>query len=213
MSWPCYLPVDPVFPAYAGVFLLCVLRCFLYSSLPRIRGGVSILMRPKARRRQSSPHTRGCFWLKGASVETCLVFPAYAGVFPAYFRVRRQALRLPRIRGGVSFKNLLKGIEFPSSPHTRGCFYISSIPARETAVFPAYAGVFLPMSTATGYSPSLPRIRGGVSQYQLHTYHNSWSSPHTRGCFYSKKLLSDVHSVFPAYAGVFLFKETSVRCT
>ena len=93
--------VDPVFPAYAGVFLLPMWLTSRHRSLPRIRGGVStacgrgsrwIRSSPHTRGVSveplrlahgvaSSPHTRGCFRNRIEALIRDLVFPAYAGVF------------------------------------------------------------------------------------------------------------------------------------
>ena len=51
-----------VFPAYAGVFLLPQSFYFNGSSLPRIRGGVSVYECECDYLMTSSPHTRGCFY-------------------------------------------------------------------------------------------------------------------------------------------------------
>ena len=70
-------------------------------------------------------------------------------------------------------------------------------------VFPAYAGVFLPICLTSPFLFCLPRIRGGVSLFTGIMSMGKESSPHTRGCFQTKPGLSVVFRVFPAYAGVF----------
>ena len=72
-----------VFPAYAGMFLAALEAATLALRFPRIRGDVpgsdSIVTQPKA----FSPHTRGCS-RQAPDIRTGdIVFPAYAGMFPA----------------------------------------------------------------------------------------------------------------------------------
>ena len=137
-----FLQIIPVFPAYAGVFLVEDYERQVADCLPRIRGGVSGAIVYGAADIKSSPHTRGCFQPLELFYPQCVVFPAYAGVFPIPPGLLRSYRSLPRIRGGVSVVCSIGFGTFWSSPHTRGCFYF--VYAREWvwAVFPAYAGVF-----------------------------------------------------------------------
>ena len=113
-----------VFPAYAGVFLLCRFRGSETLCLPRIRGGVSSLAALDSYCKASSPHTRGCFSPYPWGAPWLWVFPAYAGVFPRVFITDARLSCLPRIRGGVSFVPGLMILCIASSPHTRGCFRV-----------------------------------------------------------------------------------------
>ena len=152
----------------------------------------------------SSPHTRGCFPQDLTLREDQAVFPAYAGVFPFSAFSGMDTKGLPRIRGGVSSAVCSCSRAGWSSPHTRGCFFITWINANAKKVFPAYAGVFLlPTAPALG-SFGLPRIRGGVSGDIMPGKPDLESSPHTRGCFLPAERDGSAGSVFPAYAGVFL---------
>ena len=74
-------------------------------------------------------------------------------------------------------------------------------------VFPAYAGVFLALVIASPVELSLPRIRGGVSLTFAKDDDVKESSPHTRGCFLGFEKGSGRFRVFPAYAGVFLWRK------
>ena len=131
------------------------------------------------------------------------VFPAYAGVFLDILVSCRIRDRLPRIRGGVSGPPPDLSYSSGSSPHTRGCFFSGTTCCNLTLVFPAYAGVFLCQRILHGYCNRLPRIRGGVSMQIFIKECAGLSSPHTRGCFFRKKLDKPFRTVFPAYAGVF----------
>ena len=75
-----------------------------YQRLPRIRGGVSVGILKRRGEVLSSPHTRGCFLFRQASVPRRAVFPAYAGVFLNSKEKAKWLKSLPRIRGGVSGK-------------------------------------------------------------------------------------------------------------
>ena len=134
--------IQVVFPAYAGVFLIC---CYIeeqIDSLPRIRGGVSALLADGTDIQGSSPHTRGCFQCSIYYATQYMVFPAYAGVFLQSSKSSSGISSLPRIRGGVSTVLLVNPVTKESSPHTRGCFHQDAEDRSMTTVFPAYAGVF-----------------------------------------------------------------------
>ena len=196
-------PSVKVFPAYAGVFPAFPLPACLICSLPRIRGGVSVSLASCLCRLPSSPHTRGCFWHSLPQKHHTGVFPAYAGVFLRLHLLAWYWPSLPRIRGGVSAIACTFRAHATSSPHTRGCFWRLPRCRRMNSVFPAYAGVFLPVVIEDGRSRSLPRIRGGVSPYINCNAVFTESSPHTRGCFQVRVLEVLFSQVFPAYAGVF----------
>ena len=98
-----FMTAKKVFPAYAGVFLHQAASTVGFMGLPRIRGGVSAVIKRVLKKDWSSPHTRGCFRERMQALYPRPVFPAYAGVFPTAFRIRVLKTGLPRIRGGVSF--------------------------------------------------------------------------------------------------------------
>ena len=79
--------------------------------------------------------------------------------------------------------------------------------ASDTDVFPACAGVFLPVARKGTRQRGLPRMRGGVSDAVSPLEEDITSSPHARGCF--PLGLYDMPSsyVFPACAGVFPLRE------
>ena len=68
---------------------------------PRIRGDVPSMLRMRNFPIRFSPHTRGCSGggLKGGYRP--MVFPAYAGMFPAGRRWSTACGGFPRIRGDV----------------------------------------------------------------------------------------------------------------
>ena len=89
-----------LFPAHAGVFP-CTSRtpCPLVT-LPRARGGISKYFHPLGIMGHSSPRTRGYF-RHGVQRPRCgLLFPAHAGVFPAFGDIDEPIERSsPRTRG------------------------------------------------------------------------------------------------------------------
>ena len=91
-----------VFPACAGVFPQDLQGHHNLSRLPRMRGGVSLLVLYTPRLPSSSPHARGCFFRLRRIVSTYEVFPACAGVFLSIQIASQMHEGLPRMRGGVS---------------------------------------------------------------------------------------------------------------
>ena len=111
-----------VFPAPAGVFPYKCNRSDADTSFPRTSGGVSrTLVHPREVFR-FSPHQRGCFHTIQYLMHLAKVFPAPAGVFREFFRIRSVVNSFPRTSGGVSLdgRELARAVLF--SPHQRGCF-------------------------------------------------------------------------------------------
>jgi hypothetical protein len=91
-----------VFPAHAGVFPEAICPGLLLLSLPRARGGVSVLGYQGVYDELSSPRTRGCFLHYQENGGDAGVFPAHAGVFLLGVALATEKASLPRARGGVS---------------------------------------------------------------------------------------------------------------
>ena len=193
-----------VFPAYAGMFLSIFIAKKRSSGFPRIRGDVPVINWVRDRLGEFSPHTRGCSWFGGLTNFVKWVFPAYAGMFRKTHAHYSPPPGFPRIRGDVpnranSFNN---GNQF--SPHTRGCSFLWDSPKTAKRVFPAYAGMFLPVQICKFPQTSFPRIRGDVPITPIWRKPSWGFSPHTRGCSYSATYRDYGARVFPAYAGMFL---------
>ena len=152
----------------------------------------------------SSPHARGCFHKTLSYCPRWWVFPACAGVFLPISVPPAVNSCLPRMRGGVSNSPSSPPSAILSSPHARGCFYPMSFIRSYIVVFPACAGVFLKEAKAAYKEAGLPRMRGGVSQYDELWERDEESSPHARGCFSVQAPRRRSGRVFPACAGVFL---------
>ena len=134
-----------VFPASAGVFP-CRMCCARRSKgLPRLGGGVSQAPETSSGTLWSSPPRRGCFPSLEEQAKERRVFPASAGVCLPAARSGELLRSLPRLGGGVSFLRKSTIVYIPSSPPRRGCFHCGSSFRASSQVFPASAGVFLPM--------------------------------------------------------------------
>ena len=177
-----------VFPAQAGVFPVFPSIHELGCGLPRASGGVSMG--------------------EDESTRVAQVFPAQAGVFPNRAAIAGRSLCLPRASGGVSITGEFELNNNQSSPRKRGCFPFEGLACPSPQVFPAQAGVFLPVRLETLEILGLPRASGGVSRSQSDHDGSTWSSPRKRGCFRLDYPAGAVAEVFPAQAGVFLAVET-----
>ena len=86
-AWGCFhLPrmlrfLLQVFPTCVGVFLSITLQSLISSSIPHMRGGVSIRAYAQRHVNMYSPHAWGCFLKKGARPGEVIVFPTCVGVF------------------------------------------------------------------------------------------------------------------------------------
>ena len=90
-----------VFPAYAGVFLVCEESGKAPGSFPRICGGVPVKQLTTHDKKRFSPHMRGCSRHPPVVSGADFVFPAYAGVFLSIFDISLCICCFPRICGGV----------------------------------------------------------------------------------------------------------------
>ena len=151
----------------------------------------------------SSPRRRGCSHCQAVPICNSSVFPAQAGVFP-FTSIKREPFDcLPRAGGGVPGIGWKCGHARPSSPRRRGCSLHLFHASPSVPVFPAQAGVFLPLLHPCKHNNGLPRAGGGVPWMKHTREAGRSSSPRRRGCslFYNAELMYFI--VFPAQAGVF----------
>ena len=80
-GWGVYNKEVSVFPAYAGMFRCTLKGAGSLKRFPRIRGDVPRKQPKQGRKREFSPHTRGCSAGSSGAGNCCFVFPAYAGMF------------------------------------------------------------------------------------------------------------------------------------
>ena len=91
------------------------------------------------------------------------VFPTCVGVFLIATGIARGDVRLPHVRGGVSFFIVRLIVHPPSSPRAWGCFQAAIGFYLFPLVFPTCVGVFLEPCSARPGASCLPHVRGGVS--------------------------------------------------
>ena len=129
-------------PRAWGCFFFCGKIRVFFVGLPHVRGGVSIQYKKKIPTQRSSPRAWGCFYCPVVAAPICPVFPTCVGVFLVLVRVRRLAVRLPHVRGGVSHRQYGKNFSELSSPRAWGCFCLLKKGNQSGGVFPTCVGVF-----------------------------------------------------------------------
>ena len=192
-----------VFPAYAGMFRSLPTRQPLRACFPRIRGDVPLIGTDEAASELFSPHTRGCSFRPMSDNYDIMVFPAYAGMFPAGAKLGGLNGGFPRIRGDVPPRMLGIVLAGVFSPHTRGCSQAPQLNTSQDQVFPAYAGMFRSRRCGRCLLRGFPRIRGDVPNCSSSSASLIEFSPHTRGCSLDSTREQLDQLVFPAYAGMF----------
>ena len=114
-----------VFPACAGMFLLGI------HGVPAPAG--------------FSPRVRGCSFTDPTGMRGQGVFPACAGMFRFLNLIGGSIMRFPRVCGDVPVTCLLLSRVRRFSPRVRGCSVEYAINQAYNDVFPACAGMFLPL--------------------------------------------------------------------
>ena len=109
----------------------------------------------------------------------------------------------PRVRGDVPVTNTFNELAGPFSPRARGCSPKQKPLAGTLVVFPACAGMFLPVSWANWTAWGFPRVRGDVPLPQVQQLRLIVFSPRARGCSLAKLIIDRIRTVFPACAGMF----------
>ena len=112
---------------------------------------------------RSSPRAWGCFEKRSREARDGEVFPTCVGVFLLYRHASRRPGSLPHVRGGVSQKAAGLRLRLRSSPRAWGCFSLIKRYRELFPVFPTCVGVFLHMTSRSGFFLGLPHVRGGVS--------------------------------------------------
>ena len=88
---------------------------------PRVRGDVPVPSNLPVRVAAFSPRARGCSAMRPPRSFACLVFPACAGMFPAFRPVRALVASFPRVRGDVPQEVITAAHAVEFSPRARGC--------------------------------------------------------------------------------------------
>ena len=136
-----------VFPACAGMFPPHQKPRRRRRGFPRVRGDVPVEYLRDYLPPMFSPRARGCSCPANVCTSLVWVFPACAGMFPAGGLWTLKGLCFPRVRGDVpSSPEYLSPVRV-FSPRARGCSaYLVAVP-RYGEVFPACAGMFLPLTS------------------------------------------------------------------
>ena len=131
-----------------------------------------------------------------------LVYPACAGIDPAWFFYASTRTRLPRMRGdrppGPHYRELV----LPFTPHARGSTRVFPLHPIDRAVYPACAGIDPHLSSSPNTSLCLPRMRGDRPAQLSSVILAILFTPHARGStadFCSSAISS---AVYPACAGI-----------
>ena len=171
-----------VFPACAGMFLFSPAVQQERKGFPRVRGDVPPAMRSTAQFRMFSPRARGCSNPYPALLPKQAVFPACAGMFPAFGREAVSFASFPRVRGDVP-QYCRFCYRLPRfSPRARGCSVDGAEVGGEGVVFPACAGMFRIFSHARAAPKRFPRVRGDVPTPGYGISIPRLFSPRARGC-------------------------------
>ena len=126
------------------------------------------------------------------------------GVFPDWQFAGAAGGSFPHARGGVSAITTRGLREVSFSPRPWGCFYIKTMDAGLSYVFPTPVGVFPLGGGCQAISRSFPHARGGVSMSTAWYGVMFAFSPRPWGCFFRYNGVTDTKMVFPTPVGVFL---------
>ena len=179
---PCGGSGYTVFPACAGMFLICNQTHKIQPRFPRVRGDVPSLCATITMVSSFSPRARGCSGLTLSTLRSNRVFPACAGMFPADDVCDIVFEGFPRVRGDVPPVNGVGQVYKGFSPRARGCSALDLESHTPPSVFPACAGMFLPIAWSPPGRPGFPRVRGDVPYCIRESEHIKMFSPRARGC-------------------------------
>ena len=159
-------PLEPwaqgVFPACAGMFPGSSTKPAKVLSFPRVRGDVPRVNRLTLENMQFSPRARGCSCGGVHDHGEAVVFPACAGMFLGAVIEDFLGDCFPRVRGDVPILIAVEVSSMLFSPRARGCSHVCHLHVTKGHVFPACAGMFLPLPPMLRKSASFPRVRGDV---------------------------------------------------
>ena len=148
-----------VYPACAGIDHRCLCRVSRHQGLPRMRGDRPGVPGIFPARRKFTPHARGSTRRGEITVLWTIVYPACAGIDP-HRGSSPGPLRLPRMRGDRP-SCVLPDTKIPQfTPHARGSTLSGIKIYPRNFVYPACAGIDLPLPGIFEYAGSLPRMRG-----------------------------------------------------
>jgi len=129
-------------------------------SLPRMRGDPPWRYSWYANFWMSTPHARGSTLPLFALRPDLLVYPACAGIHLDGTPISVWHGGLPRMRGDPPSSSNANVNLGGSTPHARGSTAAGRVSDRQAHVYPACAGIHLPMRKEQGFVFGLPRMRG-----------------------------------------------------
>ena len=192
-----------VFPACAGMFLLCPTTTTWARSFPRVRGDVPPSHAVLLCALGFSPRARGCSSPTVRVQDSRTVFPACAGMFHPARPTGTWGMSFPRVRGDVPKTPSARPSRSTFSPRARGCSACGDTIILWVIVFPACAGMFLLFLIYSSSRSRFPRVRGDVPEWNFFSDISDWFSPRARGCSPVSPALVRCGGVFPACAGMF----------
>ena len=180
----------------------------ILTSFSRTRGGDPGLEYRSFEHFTFFPHSRGWSRLTQEIADAIQVFPALAGVILGLLNLWRYLCRFSRTRGGDPSWPIFVHRMVMFFPHSRGWsrYYWTGVHHRR--VFPALAGVILDVNEIWKKKVRFSRTRGGDPKYGPLVGQPFEFFPHSRGWSYRETWYFMEEKVFPALAGVILYRRT-----
>ena len=174
----------------------CGGHCF-----PRVCGDVPHYSPGRPGPIKFSPRMRGCSSRRRAVRSKATVFPAYAGMFLRPVSSASTGPCFPRVCGDVPDYRRDRAVAITFSPRMRGCSSQNRLSISLPPVFPAYAGMFLGLSSEGSSTACFPRVCGDVPVRTTVRAAAAPFSPRMRGCSPALLLALSVSLRFPRVCG------------
>ena len=129
----------------------------------------------------STPHARGSTPGALNTFTHSLVYPACAGIHLRFSGKKSFPQCLPRMRGDPPGPGAALAVPRQSTPHARGSTPKGYQPDVSAVVYPACAGIHLPLQFSEAQCPRLPRMRGDPPSDKAFSANLAASTPHARG--------------------------------
>ena len=198
---PCFLETT-VYPACAGIDPRAKSRGIFERSLPRMRGDRPRIVYWYDEKTGFTPHARG-------STPGCIghtrkhtVYPACAGIDLLLIATLVDGGCLPRMRGDRPSSGRRFQATTGFTPHARGSTPLTLLHFGAILVYPACAGIDLPLDVRVYKLLGLPRMRGDRPLVVSIYLDRKLFTPHARGSTPSFPPGCRFPSVYPACAGI-----------
>ena len=150
-----------IFPADAGVNLVCIADPCMTEYIPRGCGGEPLYPYMTVLQELYSPRMRGWTPVRSIASPTVTIFPADAGVNLIPFGKYSPANDIPRGCGGEPLSRPALRYSHEYSPRMRGWTFRPVLILIKMDIFPADAGVNLLLAPSGVVSVDIPRGCGG----------------------------------------------------